>query len=353
MKIAMLSPIAWRTPPRHYGPWELVVSNLTEELVKLGHEVTLYATGDSKTAARLEYICPYPYEENPEIDPKVWEAMHIAHLFENAHKYDIIHNNYDFIPLAFSRMTDTPVVTTIHGFSSPKIVPIYREYNRDNYYVSISDSDRHRDLDYVRTVYHGINLDEFTFSDKPGDYLVFLGRIHPDKGTEQAIEIARQSGMKLLIAGIIQDKDYYNERVAPHIDNRQIIYIGSVGPPQRDELLRNAYAVLHPISYQEMFGLTVVESMACGTPVVAFNKGSMPEVIKDGVSGFLVQNVAEACEVMPKVASLPRSHCRQWVETRFSRQRMALDYQSVYQDILGGNAFPVEKTGTSPEIMLN
>ncbi len=353
MKIAMLSPIAWRTPPRHYGPWELVVSNLTEELVKLGHEVTLYATGDSKTAANLAYICPYPYEENPDIDPKVWEAMHIAHLFENAHRYDIIHNNYDFIPLAFSRMVNTPMVTTIHGFSSPKIVPIFREYNRDNYYVSISDSDRHKDLDYVRTVYHGINLDEFTFNDKPGDYLVFLGRIHPDKGTEQAVEIALQSGMKLFIAGIIQDKEYYNDRIAPHIDNQQVLYIGSVGPAKRDELLRNAYAVLHPISYNEMFGLTVVESMACGTPVIAFNKGSMPEVIKHGVSGFLVQNVAEACEIMPRVASLRRLQCRQWVESRFSRDRMARDYQSVYREILSGKSLSLEKSASEAQALVN
>jgi glycosyltransferase involved in cell wall biosynthesis len=197
-------------------------------------------------------------------------------------------------------------------------------------------------LDYVRTVYHGINLDEFTFCDKPGDYLVFLGRIHPDKGTQQAIEIARQCGMKLYIAGIIQDKNYYNERVAPHIDNRQIIYLGPVGPRQRDELLGNAYAVVHPISFNEMFGLTVVESMACGTPVIAFNRGSMPEVIKHGVSGFLVNNAAEACEIMPQVASLSRRQCRQWVESRFSRERMALDYQAVYRDILEGRVSPMK-----------
>ncbi|MGI6434732.1 MAG: glycosyltransferase family 4 protein [Syntrophomonadaceae bacterium] len=337
MKIALLSPIAWRTPPRHYGPWELVVSNLTEELVKLGHDVTLYATGDSITAARLEYICPYPYEENRDIDPKVWEIMHIAHLFENAPQYDIIHNHYDFVPLAFSRMVDVPMVTTIHGFSSPKIIPIYREYNRCNYYISISNADRHHDLTYFRTVYHGIDLSHFTFCDEVGEYLLYLGRIHPDKGTEQAIEIAQQSGMKLFIAGIIQDKDYYNNRVAPHVDNRQVIYVGSVGPAKRDELLRHAYAVLHPISFKEPFGLTVVEAMACGTPVIAFNKGSMSEVINDGVSGFLVQNVAQACNALPRVASLNRHKCREWVEINFSRQRMARDYQSVYQDILRGS----------------
>ena len=262
--------------------------------------------------------------------------------FENAHKYDIIHNHYDFIPLAFSRLTSTPMLTTIHGFSSPKILPIYREYNRDVYYVSISDSDRHPDLDYVRTVYHGINLDEFTFCDKPGDYLVFLGRIHPDKGTQQAIEIARQCGMKLYIAGIIQDKNYYNERVAPHIDNRQIIYLGPVGPRQRDELLGNAYAVVHPISFNEMFGFDRGRIHGLRHSVIAFNRGSMPEVIKHGVSGFLVNNAAEACEIMPQVASLSRRQCRQWVESRFSRERMALDYQAVYRDILEGRVSPMK-----------
>lgn len=334
MKIALLSPIAWRTPPRHYGPWELVVSNLTEELVKLGHEVTLYATEDSITAARLKHICPYPYEENPDIDPKVWEIMHIAHLFENAASYDIIHNHYDFVPLAFSRMVETPVVTTIHGFSSPKIIPIYREYNQDNHYISISDSDRHPDLIYYRTVYHGIDLSHFTFCSKTDDYLLYLGRIHPDKGTREAIEIAKRSGLRLFIAGIVQDKDYYNNQVAPQVDNEQIVYLGPVGPAQRDELLGNAYAVLHPISFAEPFGLTVVESMACGTPVVAFNKGSMPEVINHGVSGFLVENVAQACAAIPRISSLDRHKCREWAVMRFSRERMARDYESVYLQIL-------------------
>lgn len=340
MKIALLSPIAWRTPPRHYGPWELVVSLLTEELVARGMDVTLFATGDSRTAARLEYMCPYPYEENKEIDPKVWEAMHVAHLFEKADQFDIIHNNYDFIPLAFSRLTNTPMVTTIHGFSSPRILPIYREYNRDNYYISISHADRHPDIAYFRTVHHGIDLDQFAFQSQPGEYLVYLGRIHPDKGTAQAVEIALETGMKLFIAGIIQDKNYYNNQIAPYIDNRQIIYLGSVGPQQRDQLLGGAYAVLHPISYNENFGLTVVEAMACGTPVVAFNKGSMPEVIKDGVTGYLVKNVSEACHVMPMVERLDRGRCRQWVEDYFSKQRMARDYIQVYQDILNARTHP-------------
>ncbi|MBC7076429.1 MAG: glycosyltransferase family 4 protein [Syntrophomonadaceae bacterium] len=334
MKVAMLSPIAWRTPPRHYGPWERVVSLITEGLVKKGIDVTLFATGDSKTAGKLEYICPYPYEENKNIDPKVWEALHIAHLFEQAHKFDIIHNNYDFMPLTYSRLVSTPMLTTIHGFSSKKILPVYREYNRDNFYVSISNADRDPSLDYIATVYHGIDLKEFTFSSSTGDYLLYFGRIHPDKGTAEAIEIARKFGMKLYIAGVIQDKEYYNKLVAPHIDNKEVTYLGSVGPSQRNELLGGAYALLHPIHFNEPFGLSVIEAMACGTAVVAFNKGSMPEVIKDGETGFLVNNIEEACEKLSKIPYLNREKCRLWVKERFSQERMVSDYIALYETVL-------------------
>ena len=335
MKIALLSPIAWRTPPRHYGPWERVVSLLVEGLVQKGIDVTLFATGDSQTSAHLQYICPFPYEEDPNIDPKVWEAMHIAHLFEQAHKFDLIHNNYDFMPLSYSRLVDTPVLTTIHGFSSSKILPIYREYNRDNYYVSISNADRDPGLDYLATVYHGIDLNEFALIEQPGDYLLYFGRIHPDKGTADAIKIAQRCGVKLYIAGIIQDKDYYNVQVAPHVDNQNVFYLGSVGPAQRKQLLGQAYALLHPIHFNEPFGLSVVESMACGTPVIAFKRGSMPEVIKDGYTGFLVNNVDEACDKLDLIRELDRKECYQWVKERFSQERMVDDYITLYEQILG------------------
>lgn len=335
MKIALLSPIAWRTPPRHYGPWERVVSLLVEGLVQKGIDVTLFATGDSQTSAHLQYICPFPYEEDPNIDPKVWEAMHIAHLFEQAHKFDLIHNNYDFMPLAYSRLVDTPMLTTIHGFSSSKILPIYREYNRDNYYVSISNADRDPGLNYLATVYHGIDLNEFALVEQPGDYLLYFGRIHPDKGTADAIKIAHHCGVKLYIAGIIQDKDYYNVQVAPHVDNQNVFYLGSVGPAQRKQLLGQAYALLHPIHFDEPFGLSVVESMACGTPVIAFKRGSMPEVIKDGYTGFLVNNVDEACDKLDLIRELDRKECYQWVKERFSQERMVDDYITLYEQILG------------------
>ena len=334
MKVALLSPIAWRTPPRHYGPWETIVSLLAEGLVSRGIEVTLFATGDSQTSARLDSICPAPYEENKQMDAKVWECLHIAHLFEQADQFDIIHNNYDFLPLSYSRLVKTPVVTTIHGFSNPKVLPVYKAYNQDNYYVSISESDRSPKLDYLATVYHGIDLDLFSFEDEPGDYLLYFGRVHPDKGTYEAIQIARRFGMKLIIAGIIQDNAYYDSQVLPYIDKTKVIYVGSVGPERRNELLGGAFALLHPIYFNEPFGLSVVESMACGTPVIAFNRGSMPEVIKEGQTGFLVTNINEAVDKLKAIPGLDRSECRRWVKKRFSKERMVADYISVYDTII-------------------
>ncbi len=335
MRIALLSPIAWRTPPRHYGPWESVVSMLAEGLTAQGLDVTLFATGDSQTKAQLDFICPLPYEENQGMDAKVWECLHIAHLFEQADRFDIIHNNYDFLPLSYSRLVKTPVVTTIHGFSNPNILPVYQQYNGNSYYVSISHADRHPSLDYFANVYHGIDLNKFTFRGEPGDYLLYFGRIHPDKGTYEAIQIAQQYSMKLIMAGIIQDQSYYQELVAPFIDDVNIIYAGSVGPQERDELLQHAFALLHPINFNEPFGLSVVEAMACGTPVIAFNRGSMPEVIKDGVTGYLVNNTEEAVERLNSMKNIDRAACRRWVGERFSQERMVADYIEVYTRILG------------------
>ncbi len=334
MKIALLSPIAWRTPPRHYGPWERVVSLLCEGLVDQGIDVTLFATGDSVTRAKLDFVCPRPYEEDPEIDPKVWECLHIAHLFERAAEFDLIHNHYDFLPLTYSRLVHTPVVTTIHGFSSPKILPVYQRYAGTNHYVSISNADRHPSLDYIATVYHGIDLESFPFVGAPGSYLLYFGRIHPDKGTAEAIEIARIFGMPLVIAGIVQDRRYFEEEVAPQLERGRVEYIGPVGPDRRGGLLGNAYALLHPISFAEPFGLSVVEAMACGTPVVAFSRGSMPEIVRHGSTGFLVNSVVEAVAALEQVPTLDRQACRRWVEQRFSRERMVQDYLAVYGQVL-------------------
>jgi len=334
MHIAMLSPISWRTPPRHYGPWEQVVSLLTEGLIEQGVEVTLFATGDSVTSGKLVWVCPRGYSEDRELYPKVWECLHISEVFERAGEFDIIHNHFDFLPLTYSGLVSTPVVTTIHGFSSPKIVPVYKKYNGRGYYVAISEADKHPELDYIATVYHGIDLKEFTFREEPGDYLLFFGRIHPDKGTYEAIQIAKAASMRLLLAGIVHDEEYFQEQVAPYIDGEQVVYLGSADPPLRDKLLGGAYALLHPIGFAEPFGLSVVESLACGTPVIAFSKGALPELISHGRTGFLVSSVEEAVEYVPKVRELDRKVCRQAAEERFSYQRMVQDYIRVYEQVL-------------------
>ena len=310
MRIAMLSPIAWRTPPHHYGPWESVTSLLTEGLVSLGHEVTLFATADSQTGGKLHAVCPRGYEEDQSLIPKVWECLHISELFEHADAYDLIHNHFDFLPLTYSGMTNTPIVTTIHGFSSPGILPVYKKYNGKTYYVSISDADRSPDLEYIKTIHHGIDIGRFDFQQTPYDFLLFFGRIHNDKGTRQAIEIAKACGKKLILAGIIQDQAYYDQYVAPHIDNDKVSYIGSVGPAERSLLLGKAMALLHPIQFDEPFGLSVIESMACGTPVIAFDRGSMAELIENGKNGFLVGNVDEAVEAVARIQEVDRDNCR-------------------------------------------
>ncbi len=259
MKIAMLSPLSWRTPPRHYGPWENIVSLLTEQLVSMGIEVTLFASGDSLTTGELAWVCERPYSEDPSIEPKVWECLHIAELFRRADEFDLIHNHYDFLPLSYSGFTHTPMVTTIHGFSSPSILPVYKEYNDSSYYVAISEADKCAELDYIATIHHGIDLEQFPFVGEKGDYLLFFGRIHPDKGVHEAIEVARKTGKRLVIAGIVQDEVYFREQVEPYIDGSMVEYIGSVGPEKRQEVLGGALAMLHLIHFDEPFGLSVVE----------------------------------------------------------------------------------------------
>jgi glycosyltransferase involved in cell wall biosynthesis len=334
MNIAMLAPIAWRTPPRHYGPWESVASLLTEGLVSRGHDVTLFATADSQTSGILHAVCPRGYEEDRDLIPKVWECLHIAELFEHGDAYDIIHNHFDYLPLTYSGLTTTPLVTTIHGFSSPGILPVYQKYNPRVFYVSISDADRSPDLDYIKTIHHGIDIQLFDFQPVPDDYLLFFGRIHNDKGARQALEIARVCGKKLIVAGIIQDQAYYDRYLAPHIDGDTVTYVGSVGPAARNRLLGKASALLHPIRFDEPFGLAVVESMACGTPVIAFKRGSMPEIIENDKNGFLVDTVEEAIDAVAHIPAIDRVDCRRHVEQHFTAERMVQDYLQVYETIL-------------------
>lgn len=333
MKVAILAPIAWRCPPRHYGPWEQMASNVAEGLVEAGLEVTLFATADSRTAGTLEAVVPQGYEEDRSQDAKVLECLHISNLMEKAGQYDLIHNHFDFLPLTYSGLIRPPMLTTIHGFSSSRILPVYQKYAHSTHYVSISHADRSPLLPYLATVYNGLRVPDFTFTAQPEDYLLFFGRIHPDKGTAEAIQIARQSNKRLLIAGIIQDEAYYREKVAPFLSD-SIVFLGPAGPEQRNQLLGNALALLHPIHFAEPFGLSVAEAMLCGTPVIAFAKGSMPELIRQEQTGFLVDNVSQAVEAVQQVAQLSRHYCREWAIANFSQQKMAADYLAVYRQLL-------------------
>ncbi|MBI4906974.1 MAG: glycosyltransferase family 4 protein, partial [Acidobacteria bacterium] len=259
--------MAWRTPPLHYGAWETVASNITEGLVARGWDVTLFATADSVTTARLHAVIDKGYEEDPTVDPKVAEYRHIPEIFEHAAEFDLIHSHYDFMALAYTRLVTTPVLTTIHGFSSPKIMPLYEKY-RDSYFVSVSDSDRAPGLNYLATVYNGIDTSLYPLPESAGEDLIFLGRIHPDKGVHLAIAVARLAGMPLLIAGIIQDQAYFRDKVEPHLDGH-IRFIGPVDVPGKNELFARAKALLHLNTIPERFGLVLAEANAAGVPVIA------------------------------------------------------------------------------------
>ena len=334
IRVAVLSPISWRTPPRHYGPWEAVVSLLTEGLVKRGLDVTLFATGDSQTSGKLAAVCPHPYSEDPLVNPKVAECLHISEVFERSAEFDLIHNHFDFLPLTYSRLIDTPVLTTIHGFSSPSIIPVYKKYNTRGHYVAISEADKSLELDYIATIHHGIDIGQFPFSEAGGEYLLFFGRIHPEKGVWEAIRVAQRAGKKLLIAGIVQDQKYFETRIEPYLDGEEVEYLGAIGPAQRPDVLGGALALLHLISFDEPFGLSLVEAMACGTPVIAFGLGSIPEIIMDGETGYIVEDIDQAVHAVAAVRSLDRTACREHVEQRFSHARMVNDYVRVYRELL-------------------
>jgi len=336
MRIAILSSIHWRTPPRTYGPWELIASYITEGMVKKGHKVTLYATGDSLTHARLRWICPKPVSENPTLDVKVYQYLHTTLPFEEAGAYDIIHNHYDAYPLVFSRLIKTPLLTTIHGFSSPQISQIYQKY-ANTFLVSISFADRIHapKLNYIANIYHGIPVEEYEFNENPKDYFCFIGRISPDKGVHFSVKLARKMGLKLKIAGLIDkpNQEFFDKEIKPYL-NQKIQYIGLVDNQTKKDLLRNAAAFLHLNTYREGFGLTLVEAMASGTPVIGMNLGSIPEVIKDKKTGFVVSDIKEAEMAIRKIDKIQRKDCRKRVEKNFSLERMLDEYERVYQKII-------------------
>ncbi len=331
MRVGILGPITWRTPPEHYGPWEQVTGLLADGLADRGVDVTLFATADSLTRATLDAVVPHGYAEDPTMDGRVWEALHVGHVLARSGDFDLVHNHLDWLPLCFASSFSAPLVTTIHGFSAPGILPAYRR--AASAFVSISDSDRAPGLDYAATVHHGVDV--ALLPPGPGGVdLVSLGRIHPDKGTAEAIAIARRAGRRLVLCGIVHDQRYFDEEVAPHVDGNQVMYLGPVGPGERARVLGEAAAFLHPIAFDEPFGLSVVESMVCGTPVVAYRRGSMPEVVDEGVTGCLVPDADAAVRAVDAAATMDRTRCREHAVARFSADRMVSDYLDVYARVV-------------------
>lgn len=334
MRIAMLSPISWCTPPRHYSPWENMVSLLTEELLKMGKDITLFATADSKTAGELASVCLRPYSEDSSLNPMVWECLHISEVFERADEFDIIHNNLGFLPLTYSSLIDTPIVTTIHGLPSPATIPVFKKYNKRTHYIAISEADKNQQLDYISTINHGIDVAKFPFSKNEGKYLLFFGRIDNNTGVPEAIEVARKAGVKLVIAGLIQDEDYFKTHVKPHIDGDTVQYRGSVVPEERAKLMGEAIALLHLANSDESSGMYMIEAMACGSPVITYAHSSARGIVKNGENGFIVKNSDEAVKAIEKIKTINRGNCRSHVEANFTIKIMAEKYLNAYKQIL-------------------
>jgi glycosyltransferase involved in cell wall biosynthesis len=329
--LAVLAAISWPCPPPGYGPWEQIAFNVAEGMRRRGLDVTLFAAADSHFDGKLVSVVPVGLNEDPALNGEVFAALHIGGLFRRAKEFDLIHNHFDWKPLTYALGSDAPpLLTTIHGFSSPQILAAYYAAAQRSFYCSISDADRDPGLAYLATTYNGIDPSEFTFSDKPGEYLCFLGRFHPEKGTHLAIEIAKRAGVRLKMAAIPQDEAYFCELVAPQIDGDRVQFLGAVERAERNELLSNALALVHMTTRPERFGLTTVEAMACGTPVLAARMGSMPEIVVDGVTGFLCDGVDEAVSKVPLLASLDRRACRTRVEREFSIDRMIDRYLAAY-----------------------
>lgn len=349
MKIGILAPIAWRTPPEHYGGWELVTSNLTEGLVRRGHEVTLFATANSQTDAHLEAVCPLPLTSDPGLNSRVYESLHTAHAFEYAKAagFDLLHNHTGCFPLAYSRLLPFPTVTTLHG-SAAEIGSrrIYQHY-KEQPYVTISHSERGLapELNYVATVYNGIAMEIFDFSPKAGSYLLVVGRMSPDKGVHLAIRVAERFGMRLVLAGIVPPENqlYFEEKIKPFLKPGQVEFVGPINHATKKELYAGAYAFLHLITYREAFGLTMVEAMACGTPVVGVGLGSVPELVKPGISGVVIaptpdedQLILSAVEALQQLTHLDRAKIREFVAASFNVEGMVEGYLKVYQKLTTG-----------------
>jgi glycosyltransferase involved in cell wall biosynthesis len=335
----MLGPISWRVPPRQYGGWELVAYYLTEGLVRRGHDVTLFASGDSLTSARLESVVPRPLSEDAGLAQfsRAYETLHTANAFEHAAEFDLIHNHMGSFAQCFVRLSLAPVVTTLHGSGAePYSKLIYTRY-ADAHYVSITDAERALlpNLNYIATVYNGIDLSGFPFAPTPGEYLLVLGRMSPDKGIHFAIDVAERTGLPLVLAGIVpsENKIYFEEQIQPRL-GKNISFVGPVDARRKAELYGGAAAFLHLITYDEAFGLTMVEAMACGCPVIAVRRGSVPELVVDGKTGFIVDDVDGAVAAVDRAGTVDRAACRAHVQEHFTVDRMVEGYLDVYRTVL-------------------
>jgi glycosyltransferase involved in cell wall biosynthesis len=335
LRLAVLGPISWPTPPPGYGPWEQIAYSIATGMSERGLDVTLFATGNSRAPVTISAVVPVGLEEDRGLNADVYTALHIGELFARAGDFDLIHNNFDWKPLTYALARSTPpMLTTIHGFSAPPILAAYYAGAQRSFYCSISDADRDPGLPYLATTYNGIDPTQWTYRAQPGEDLVFLARFHPEKGAHLAIAIAKQAGVRLKLAAIPQDDAYFKELIEPHIDGDQIQFLGHVRGTARDELLGTALALVHMTTRPERFGLTLIEAMACGTPVLGAAMGSIPEIVIADQTGFLCRDVDDAVAHVPRLASLDRAACRRHVETTFSTERMIDRYCDAYVEAL-------------------
>lgn len=338
MRIGMVAPIAWACPPSGYGPWEAATSTLTEALVRQGHDVTLFAAGGSCTAGTLRVTAPHPYEERP-LDVKVWETLHLGAAMSEAARgaFDVIHVQCDFPALPYAPLLPVPMIVTLHGFGPPSVrdavLPIWRAYANDAHYVAISDADRHPDLRYAATIHHGLALSAWPVvaESAPDAPLVFFGRSHPEKGPAAAIDAARAASVPIRLAGIVANADYHAAEVVPRLEDPGAVWVGPLAGTERARFLGAARGLLHLIAFDEPFGLSVVEAMLCGTPVIALRRGSMPELIEEGVTGFLIDRLEDAPAAIARLSGIDRARCATQARLRFADDTMAVRYEAVYR----------------------
>lgn len=346
MKIAQVAPLYESVPPKLYGGTERVVSALTEELVRRGHDVTLFASGDSVTKAKLVPVCEQALRLDKNCrDQLAHHVLLLERVFAESENFDLVHFHIDYLHFSRSRREQLVNVTTLHGrLDIPDLKPLYRTFG-EMPVISISNAQREPLpwLNWQGTVYHGLPEKTFEFREKPGDYLAFLGRVSPEKGVDQAIKIAQMAGIKLKIAAKIDraDQEYFDTIIKPLLNEPGVEFVGEIGYPYKSDFLGGALAVLFPINWPEPFGLVMIEAMACGTPVIAYPFGSVPEIVENGITGFLVPDAESAARALRNVSSIDRKICRQTFENRFSAKRMTDDYLTIYQRLIADKPEPL------------